>query len=195
MELPFTAYSPFLAQNGKNLANGRINLSASSDNSSLFDAGIPTSKAQIPGQAFDYQRSSEKQFQDDMLRGNWEKNPLSDNFFSSQNVIIIQNLIKKQVYEKSMPKGYVIDDQSVDELKIIMRAMYYQYAKNLPHNIPGQVQELNTRVADWSVPHILSAVDHHMYYIKDIETLPTPMAHPVSLSSAGTRSLPQGPLM
>ncbi len=130
-----------------------------------------------------------------MLRGNWEKNPLSDTFFSSKNVIIIQNLIKKQVYEKSMPKGYIIDDQSVDELKIIMRAMYYQYAKNLPHNIPGQVEELNNRVAEWSVPHILSAVDHHLYYIKDIETLPTPMAHPVNLSSAGSRSLPQGPFM
>jgi hypothetical protein len=193
MELPFTSYSPFLAQDGKNLANGRINLSAGT--SSLFDAGVPTTTTQIPGQAFDYQRSSEKQFQDDMLRGNWEKNPLSDTFFSSKNVIIIQNLIKKQVYEKSMPKGYIIDDQSVDELKIIMRAMYYQYAKNLPHNIPGQVDELNNRVAEWSVPHILSAVDHHLYYIKDIETLPTPMAHPVNLSSAGSKSLPQGPFM
>jgi hypothetical protein len=139
---------------------------------------------------FGYERTSETQFTGDMLRGNWEVNALSDGFFSQRNVTIIQNDIKRQVFDKSQPKGYVIDDQSVDELKIIMRAIYYQYAKNLPNDIVGQIAELNTLVANWSVPHILSAVDHYVYYIKDIDTLPTPLARPVHLARAGSKSLP-----
>jgi hypothetical protein len=120
----------------------------------------------------------------------WEKTPLSESFFSQKNAVIIQNEIKRQVYEKSHPKGYIIDDQSTDELKIIMRAMYYQYARNLPNDIQGQIADLNRRVANWSVPHILSAVDHYMYYLKDIDTLPVPLARPVHLSRSGSKTLP-----
>jgi hypothetical protein len=184
MELPFTAYSPKLSNTSS--PNGRVNFNA--------PPSAGGSIASVSG--FDYQRAAETNFQTDMLRGNWEKNSLSDTFFSNANMKIIQNLIKKEVYSRSLPKGgYHIDDQSADELKIIMRAMYYQYARNLPHNISGQVKELNQRVADWSVPHILSAVDHHMFYLKDVESLPVPISHPVHISRAGTKSLPQSPFM
>jgi hypothetical protein len=37
-----------------------------------------------------------------------------------------------------------------------MRAMYYQYARNIPQGIAEQVRRLNKKVVDWSVPHILS---------------------------------------
>lgn len=180
--LPFTYFKP----NGN---NGRIDLSAPAGASS-FDT---TSNSAIPG--FGYQQSSENDFQGDMLRGNWEHNALSAAFFSRRNVDIIQNLIRKEVFNRSQPKGYIIDNQSVDELKIIMRSLYLQYARNSPHNIPGQVQELNQRVVDWSVPHILSAVDHYQYYLKDIQTLPTPLPRSVHMSRAGTKSSPLDPFM
>jgi hypothetical protein len=149
--------------------------------------------AALPG--FAPQTTVEKDFQADMLRGNWEVTPLTQAFFSSENVERIQILIRKGVYDRSQPKGYVIDRQSVDELKIIMRAIYYQYARNLPNNIAGQVADLNAKVVDWSVPHILSVVDHHMFYLKDISHLPVPLAHSQHLSSAGTKSLPANPFM
>jgi hypothetical protein len=109
--------------------------------------------------------------------------------------MIIQNAIRKSVYEKSGPKQYKISDQSADELTIIMRTMYLQYAQNLPYDIVGQVTDLNKKVVDWSVPHILSAVDHYQYYLNDISHMPVPMARSVSLSSAGTKSLPQNPFI
>lgn len=155
--------------------------------------GDGTQADSFPG--FGYERTAETQFTGDMLRGNWEKTPLSETFFSQQNAVIIQNEIKRQVYDKSHPKGYVIDDQSVDELKIIMRAIYYQFARNLPTDIPGQIADLNKRVSDWSVPHILSAVDHYVYYLKDIDTLPVPLARPVHLSRSGSKSLPLNTFM
>jgi hypothetical protein len=62
-------------------------------------------------------------------------------------------------------------------------------------DILGQVDDLNKKVVDWSVPHILSAVDMYYYYLKDISNLPIPMEQPQHLSRAGTRSLPMNPFM
>ncbi len=164
--------------------NGRVAF-ASTDFSDR-NAGLP---------GFAPQTAVETDFQADMLRGNWESTPVTEAFFSSENVERIQILLRKGVYDRSQPKGYMIDRQSTDELKIIMRAIYYQYARNLPRDIAGQVNDLNKKVIDWSVPHILSAVDHHEYYLKDISTLPVPLAMPQHLSSAGTKTLPANPFM
>ena len=174
MDLPYSGVAP-AGQNGR-----------------VFFAA-EESPLSVPG--FTPDTSVEKDFQNDMLRGNWETSPVSELYFSAENVEQIQQRIRREVYDRSMPKGYVIDKQSVDELKIIMRAIYLQYARNLPNDVAGQVADLNTKVCDWAVPHILSAVDHYFYYINDISHLPVPLAHSQHLSSAGTRTLPTNPYM
>lgn len=165
--------------------NGRVTFGPSFDSAGLSVAP--------PG--FKHQTEVEKNFIDDMLRGNWEQNNLSRAFFSSENIRGIQNAIRKSVYEKSGDKKYIIDDQSVDELKIIMRGIFYQYARNLDTNITEQIVDLNQKVIDWSVPHVLSAVDHYHYYINDISHMPVPMQQPQNISRAGTRSLPTNPFV
>jgi hypothetical protein len=177
-ELPYTAY-------GHGGQNGRVNLSA--------PTGASNSVAKLQG--FQHPTQTEVNFSGDMLRGNWEHTALSDAYFSRINAQRIQKEITSEVYRRSGPKKYQIDDQDVDELKMIMRGMYYQYAKNQPTNVQAQVLELNERVLAWSVPHILSAVDHYIYYLKDIDTLPVPMAQPMHLSSAGTRTKTLKPFM
>ena len=164
--------------------NGRVNLSAPSGSGG---------HAEVPG--FTYRTTTEQTFATDALRGNWEVTALSKAFFSKENATLIQNAIRKAVYDKSGPKKYMIGDQSADELTIIMRTMYLQYAQNLPHDIAGQVADLNEKVLNWSVPHILSAVDHYQYYLNDISHMPVPLARSVSLSSAGTKSLPFNPFV
>lgn len=166
--------------------NGRVNLSAPSS------AGGPLSN-EVPG--FSYRTTAERSFATDALRGNWEVTELAKAYFSHDNARVIQNGIRKAVYEKSGSKQYVIDDQSMDDLTIIMRTMYLQYAQNLPHDIAGQVLDLNEKVMNWSVPHILSAVDHYNYYLNDISHMPVPLARSVSLSSAGTKTLPLNPFV
>jgi hypothetical protein len=168
----------------KNGMNGRVNLSA---------APSAGGHAEVPG--FSYRTSAERSFATDALRGNWEVTELAKAFFSEKNMKAVQNAIRKAVYDKSGPKKYVIDDQSADELTIIMRTMYLQYAQNLPYDIPGQVADLNEKVLNWSVPHILSAVDHYNYYLNDISHMPVPLSRSVSLSSAGTKSLPFNPFV
>jgi hypothetical protein len=182
LALPFTRNFP---------QNGRINLNATAPSTSA-SAGN-SSLDSFPG--YTHQTKVENNFQDDMLRGNWEANPLNTAFFSKENIQTIQNTIRKEVFNQSKPKGYVIDEQSIDELKIIMRGMYYQYARNMPIGIAEQVEDLNKKVVDWSVPHILSAVDHYYYYLNDISHMPIPMQSPQNISSAGTKSLPLNPYM
>ncbi len=166
--------------------NGRVNFSRNYLSAGGDIAGVP---------GFQTQTQTEVDFKNDMLRGNWEATPVSEAFFSRENVELLQTAIRKEVFNRSQPKGYVIDRQSVDELKIIMRAIYYQYARNLPTDVPEQVADLNQKVVDWSAPHILSAVDHYFFYLNDISHMPVPLEHSKSLSSAGTRTLPMGPFI
>jgi hypothetical protein len=130
-----------------------------------------------------------------MLRGNWETTPVSKHFFSADNMKVIQNGIRREVFTRSQPKGYVIYDQSVDELKMIMRAMYLQYSKNSPHNIEGQIAELNKLVIEWAAPRIMSEIDQYQYYLNDISHLPIPLEKPLNMSSAGTKSFSLQPMM
>ena len=168
-KLPYTAY-------GQGGQNGRVSFAEQ------------TVTKFLPG--FQHQTQTEVNFSGDMLRGNWEHTALSDAYFSRTNAARLQHEITNEVYRRSGPKKYQIDDQDVDELKMIMRGMYLQYAKNHPQNIEGQIQELNKMVVDWSVPRIISEIDQYQYYLNDISHLPVPMEKPLNMSSAGTKSLP-----
>lgn len=178
-QLPYTNYGP----GGQ---NGRVN----------FNAQPSAGGAPVPDSAgFSYPKQTEVSFAGDMLRGNWDHTALSDAFFTRKNANLIQQEIRKEVYRMSGPKKYVIDDQDVDELKMIMRAMYLQYAKNNPFNIEGQINELNQLVIKWAAPRIMSEIEQYNYYLNDISHLPVPLEQPMNMSSAGTRSLPFQPMM
>ncbi len=123
----------------------------------------------------------------DGIRGNWEPNLLNQTYFSPANFKILQNQIRYAVYQET---GQVIDEQSSDDLFMVMRSIYLTYGRNMPHNIREQIEELNAKVADWCVPKIAAEVQMYTRYLKEIDTMPVPMSHPVSLSSAGSKSLP-----
>jgi hypothetical protein len=116
-----------------------------------------------------------------------EANPLNQAYFSAPNFQIIQNAIRKTVHDKT---GEIIDPVSTDDLFMVMRAIYLQYGRNLPTQIREQIEELNERAVAWCVPKIVAEVNMYKTYTKDISSMPIPMAHPMSQSSAGTRSLP-----
>jgi hypothetical protein len=139
---------------------------------------------------FGYRTETDASAGQDLMRGNWAENTLSKVYFSPENTKIIQNAIRKEVYTRSEDKQWVIDEQSADELQIVMRSLYLQYAKNLDYDIPGQIRELNRLVVEWCVPRILSEIGMYVYYLEDISKMPTPIAHPMSMTSAGSKSLP-----
>lgn len=155
--------------------NGRVN----------FGRDGPSSASQLPG--FDYRQSTTQSEADDAIRGNVTSTPLNQAFFSPANVEIIQNKLRREVYDRS--KGeFLIDRQSVDELLIVMRAMYLQYGKNQPTHIKEQITELNQIVADWCVPKIVAECSMHKTYLHDIQNLPVPLSQPVFVTQKGTKS-------
>jgi len=197
-QLPYTSYAPE-GQNGRiNFAKPMISSSNMISSSSISRAGLGSGSGSgaggsytVPG--FGFETDAEPNFVDDMLRGNQNPTQLSLSFFTPKNVRTIQAAIRREVYIRSGPKKYTIDDQDVDEIKLIMRGIYYQYAKNNLFDIQGQVDELNKIIIEWAVPRILSEVDQYQYYLKDISHLPIPIQQPQNMSSAGTRSLPFQP--
>ena len=118
------------------------------------------------------------------LQGNWTCNKLSEVFFSSQNIQILQNGIRAGVYKASKGR-FKIGSQNEDSLKIIMRSIYLQSALNQPSNISQQVLALNQLVLDYAVPQISSEAMAYIKYKNDVSTLAVPMSTPVYTSQKG----------
>jgi len=114
--------------------------------------------------------------------GLWHQTPLSQAFFSQQNIQIIQNGIRAGVYNRSNGQ-YLIGPQDCDSLKIIMRSVFLQYAANQPSNIPQQIQELNKMVLNYCIQQVYSEAQGYMKYVDDVSTLVVPIAHPVQASN------------
>jgi hypothetical protein len=105
-------------------------------------------------------------FRDAMI-GNWENTALSDAFFSTGNMEIVQNALRNGVY--TMSKGaYLIGPQDCDNLKMIMRSVFLQSSMNLATNIPGQIEALNKIVVEMFVPKL----------IFNISAMPAPCINP-----------------
>jgi len=155
------------------ILNGRIN---------LFDGNASTSK--IP--------NNHPQFYNEKnistINRNIAGNCVSELYFSQENLDIIQEGIIKSVYNTS-EGNFKIGKQSEQELKIIMRSIYFQYAKNLNFDLREQVRELNTMVIRWCVDEIIKNVKQHLEYKKSVSTLPLPLEHSQLPSQKGTKIL------
>jgi hypothetical protein len=125
------------------------------------------------------------------LTGNLERSRLSDTYFSKQNIDIIQNAIKRGVYDKSNQK-IIIDKQPEDHIVTVMRSMYLQYSKNLETNIAQQVQELNNYVLDFCIPKIYSEAVAYLNYKRDASRMHMPMTAPI-YSNKTNKTLEQKP--
>ena len=121
------------------------------------------------------------------LRGSACNTQLATMFFSFANIQIIQNAIRYQVWEKSGNQA-VIGRQSDDELIVVMRAIFLQYAKHWPYQIPEQIDELNQLVASQVVPTILSEVTGHLIFLKDKFSGLTPLPPPVNVNISGLKT-------
>ena len=103
----------------------------------------------------------------DALQGNWKDSPLSLAYFSARNIEMLQNGIRRGVYEKS--KGqYLVDNQSVDVLKVIMRSVFLQYSANMPDKIPEQIKALNKIVLDYCIKQVYGEVQGYQQYLYDL---------------------------
>ena len=114
--------------------------------------------------------------------GLWSQTPLSQAFFSQQNIQIIQNGIRAGVYNRSNGQ-YVIGPQDCDSLKIVMRSVFLQYSANQPNNYQQQITQLNKTVLEYCIQQVYSEAQGYMKYVDDASTLVVPIAHPVQASN------------
>jgi citrate lyase gamma subunit len=145
--------------------NGRINI-AQPNTKTLFDM-----YDKIP------QDSKSTEFREALV-GNWQDTTLSKAFFSGQNIQIIQNAIRAGVF-KSSNGQYIIAPQDEDNLKIIMRSTYLQYAANMENDVTHQVNALNKIVLDYAVKQVYGEAQSYIKYIHDASNMYTPMDRPV----------------
>ena len=106
---------------------------------------------------------------------------LSRTYFSIENIDIIQNAIRAEVYRKSNQK-HIIDKQDYDQLKMIMRSIFLQNALHQNHDIKQQIETLNKMVLDFCIPRVYNELIAYLKYKEDISTLATPMENPIHLS-------------
>jgi hypothetical protein len=111
------------------------------------------------------------------VKGILEETVLSDIFLSEMNTKVIQDTIRYRVYQNT---NTVIDYQSPRELYIIMRSIMLQHAnfKVGQSELLNEIKKLNNFVVDYAVEKVSSNVQQYEVYLKDIQTLPTPMDRP-----------------
>ena len=116
-------------------------------------------------------------FSTSQIKGIREESPLSQYFFSNDNIEGIQKSIRYDIYNKT---NNVVDFQSTNELLIIMRSIFLKFADNsvnsldfLPHLL-----SLNQKVIDFSVGQIDTQVQQYGSYISRLESLPVPLELP-----------------
>jgi hypothetical protein len=147
--------------------NGRVNIMENPDPHVVFKM---QERIALKNKATNYSSA---------LAGNdWEDNMLARVFFSAENIQILQNGLRAGVYKMSKNK-IVIPPQNIDQLKIIMRSMYLQYAEHHPDNIRQQVERLNKQVWDYVVPTVYNEAVGYTKYMQDQSSLVMPMDLPL----------------
>lgn len=110
------------------------------------------------------------------LNGIYEESELSNLYFSKANIQIVQNGIRAGIYEKTN-KEHIIPPQNIDNIKIIMRNIYIQYAEN-QNNITSEIERLNQLVLGYIIPQVHGSLISYLKYIKDQSTLVIPLELP-----------------
>jgi hypothetical protein len=124
---------------------------------------------------------------------------LTSLFFSKLNILNIQNVIKFNVHKET---NYIIDKQSMNELMIIMRAVFLEYSRHpklITPDMPQdekdvllmkykmEVSRLNTIVINQVVPSIISQLQQYVDYLKDASEQPYYMDKPENVSVKGQK--------
>ena len=120
----------------------------------------------------------------DAMTGNWMNTPLSLAYFSSQNITILQNNIRKGVFDKSNGE-FIIGMQDEDELKIIMRSVFLQNSINLETNIREQIRDLNALVESYAIDQVYKEAISYLKYKRDASNMYALLALPSNSSTRG----------
>ena len=168
-----------------------MNTSIFPDRPLLQSGGRIDANMESAGTAFNLYREYENRrntgsYANEAITNIHVQNDISSIYFSQVNIDVLQDAIRHNVYKASCGK-HVIDRQSDNDLKIVMRSIYLDYAEHKAYNILEQVKVLNSRVIDFCVPKIMQEIGMYIYYKNDISKLPDPITRGQFVSSKGEK--------
>lgn len=108
-------------------------------------------------------------------------------YFSTKNIDLVQEKIKKVVYIATTGK-INIDRQSDDELLIVMRSIYLQFGQNCDINLIEQVKALNDHVVKYCAKNITTNMSMYLKYLSDMKNTSRIMSYPQSTNIAGDKT-------
>ena len=111
------------------------------------------------------------------LKGIIQETPMSNLFFSDMNIRSLQWTIRYRIFKEKNKK---ISYQSENELFVIMRSIYLQYANSIVNSkeMLTNLRTLNKMVIDYTVKNVSDQLDQYDNYITKISSAPIPLAHP-----------------
>jgi len=110
--------------------------------------------------------------------------PLNTLFFSEFNTNLIQRGIRQHVMNKT---GIAIDYQNIDDVFVLMRTVFINNSGDPYNNIEAQVKYMNEKVIETAYVQIQSGLSQYMTYLRDSESLATPLAQPMNTSTHGLK--------
>jgi hypothetical protein len=120
--------------------------------------------------------------------GIWNESPLSQAYFSQNNIQIIQNAIRAGVYYKSN-KQYIVAQQDCDAVKVIMRSIYLTHAANQSINLTQQIENLNKLVIEYCMEEVYKEAIGYKKYLRDVSSIADPIALPMFDSQMDKKEL------
>ena len=112
-----------------------------------------------------------------------EQGDLETYFFSDENIDLINKQLIMNVFKKTNGE-FKISTQKHEDLIIVMRYTFIEYAKHLPFDIANQIRELNCIVIGQILPNIITQITQRKEYLRVIseprEILPLPMSESTS---------------
>ena len=112
-----------------------------------------------------------------------EQGDLETFFFSNENIYLINKQLIINVFKKTNGE-FKISPQKNEDLIIVMRYTFIEYARHLPYDITNQIRELNSIVIGQILPNIITQITQRKEYLRVIneprELLPLPISESMS---------------
>jgi len=136
-----------------------------------------------------------------MVKQLYGDTPLTNIFFTEQNIASIQNLLRYKVYQIT---SETIDNQDRTRLLILMQSVFKDNARHpeyIKHTdsrekkdfikkaLTDETRRLNEITVESIKDEISEKVYNYKYYLGNIDTQPVPLPLPKSTNTTGTRGV------
>lgn len=109
-------------------------------------------------------------------------------FFSAQNIGLLQQMIKDELFKQTRGKFILVVDQDEKSLREVMNNVI-KNENIILDNLVVQNKKLNQKVLEFVMPNIITSIKQYDGYIKKINSPLQPMNRPINVNGKGRKQL------